>query len=72
MNDLFEVVTYPLKKVAMLLFSLEIGQTNLGSIIITGMIFAVLIAALMHGGGFLTNLFNLRKHDKDSGNKDGD
>lgn len=52
MNDLFNVVTTPLKKIAMLIFSLEINigsaNTNLGSIIIVGSIFVVLIGIITH------------------------
>lgn len=48
MNDLFSVVTVPLKKLVNLLFSLSIGDTNLASLIVVGSIFIVLIGAIMH------------------------
>lgn len=51
MTDLVDVVTIPIKKIVNLIFSLSVGTTNLGSIIITGMLFAVLIGAIMHVSG---------------------
>jgi len=70
MNDLFELITYPLKKIAQLLFSLTIGNTNIGSLIITGLIFVVLIAAIMHGGNLIGRLGDLanRIRNRRSGN----
>lgn len=48
MQDLIKVVTGPIKKVALLLFQLPIGDTNLGSIILIGIIFAVIIGVITH------------------------
>lgn len=48
MSDLLEVVTIPLKKIAQLLFSLTVGETNIGSLIVIGFLFVVLISAIMH------------------------
>lgn len=61
MADLFQVVTVPLKKIAQLLFSLQIGNTNLGSLIVTGFIFVVLISAIMHGGNIIGRIGELRR-----------
>lgn len=51
MNDFIKVVTGPIKKVALLLFQLPIAGTNLGSIIIIGIIFAAIIGVITHSGG---------------------
>lgn len=48
MSDLLDVVTIPLKKLAQMLFSLTIGETNIGSLIVIGFLFVVLISAIMH------------------------
>ena len=70
LSDLFSVVTYPMKKIVALLFSLSIGNTNVGSIIITGMIIVVLITAIMHernvvsGLGRIATKFRNRNRNK--------
>lgn len=65
MGSLFDVVTVPLKKITNLLFSLVLdtgtGSTNIGSIIIVGFIFVVIIGAIMHArgrdfGGFISKI----------------
>ena len=51
MQDLFDIVTTPLKKLVALIFSLSIGNTNLGSIIVIGFIFVVMISVITHMSG---------------------
>lgn len=60
MQDFIKVVTGPIKKVALLLFQLPIAGTNLGSIIIIGIIFAAIIGVITHShsSGRLGNLIN--------------
>lgn len=48
MSDLLDVVTIPIRKIAQLLFSLTIGNTNIGSLIVIGFLFVVIISAIMH------------------------
>lgn len=48
MSDLLDVVTIPIRKLAQLLFSLTIGNTNIGSLIVIGFLFVVIISAIMH------------------------
>lgn len=64
-TSLFDVVTSPLKKIANLLFSLVLpvgsGNTNVGSIILVGFLFVVVIGAIMHArgrdfGGFISKI----------------
>lgn len=71
MGELFQVVTSPLKKIASLLFSLNISlgsaTTNLGSLIIVGSIFVVLIAIITHAhaSGRLSSLVSRLRSRKD-------
>lgn len=60
LSDLLSVVTYPIKKLVNLLFSLTIGRTNIGSLVITGMVIAVLITAIMHGGNVVHGIARIR------------
>lgn len=68
--DLFNVVTIPLKKIANLLFSLVIelpeGSSNIASLIIVGIIFIVLIGAIMHSHGVgIGQLFHKLRKNKE-------
>lgn len=58
MQDFIKVVTGPIKKVSLLLFQLPIAGTNLGSIIIIGLLFAAIIGVITHAhsSGRLGNL----------------
>lgn len=59
--DLFNICTMPFKKLANLLFSLVIqlpeGSSNLGSLIIVGVLFIVIIGAIMHAHGVGLGIF---------------
>ena len=46
MSDYVELITYPLKKLAQLFFSIEVGNTNLGSLLIVGSVIMALIGAI--------------------------
>ena len=72
MQDLFDVVTIPLKKIVALLFSLEIGNTNIGSLVIIGSIMVVLISAVTHCvvGSPLPLIGSLRNNSKTVNAKD--
>ena len=70
MQDLFDVVTIPLKKLTNLIFSLSIGNTNLGSIIIVGIVFVALIGAIMHFTAAPNRIGNLIRRFKTDGGKD--
>ncbi len=65
MTDLFNVITVPLKKIAQLIFSLTIGNTNLGSIIVVGFIFVALISAITHISGLPTGVGRIIRRIKD-------
>lgn len=67
--DLFNIVTLPLKKIANLLFSLVIelpeGSSNIASLIIVGVLFIVLIGAIMHSHGVgIGRLFGRLRRNK--------
>lgn len=56
MSDLIEIIVYPFKKVVLLLFSLQIGDMTVGSLIIAavliGTVFRLLIGSHMVPGIF--------------------
>lgn len=47
-DTLLEVIEYPLKKLSQLLFSLTIGNTNIGSLAVVGCVLIVIIGVIMH------------------------
>lgn len=67
MASLIQVVTYPLRNIAQLLFNLVVGTTSVGSLLVVGSIFIVLISAIMHAtvhGGGIGNIVHKIKDKK--------
>ena len=52
MADFIEVLILPLRRVVVFLWSLQVGNTTLGSLIMIGILFSILIAILTHSHGF--------------------
>lgn len=77
-GEFIEVITYPLKKMALTIFSLEVIEgISLGSLIIVGLLFVFLTAIIMHGGfsgvgRILSKWHNHKTANKDSANRPSD
>ena len=52
LQNVFDVMVMPLKRVFVLLWSIEVGGTSLGALILIGIIVSVLIGIVMHSHGF--------------------
>lgn len=68
-NNLLDIVTIPLKKLANLLFSLAIGMggtdgTNVASLIVVGVLFIVIIGVITHSSGNIGGLIRKIKDRK--------
>lgn len=48
MDDLIKVVTGPIKKVALLLFQLDLGFATVGELMVTGLVFVLLLSIITH------------------------
>lgn len=48
MQEYLQIISFTLQKVTQLLFSISVGNTNLGSILVTASIFSALIGAILH------------------------
>lgn len=48
MQEYLQIISFTLQKVTQLLFSITVGNTNLGSILVTASIFGALIGAILH------------------------
>lgn len=51
MDNFVEILIMPIRRVVVMLFSLEVGSTTLGSLVLIGILFSVLIAIITHAHG---------------------
>lgn len=69
MTDLFNVVTMPIEALADMLFELVVGTSNVGSLVVVGFIFTVLILAIMHATMHGSWVGKIASKFKDKGKK---
>ena len=68
MDNFVEILIMPIRRVIVMLFSLEVGSTTLGSLILIGILFSVLIAIITHAhgsdfGGFISKIRGKGKNE---------
>lgn len=63
MDNFVELLIMPIRRVIVFLFSLQIGSTSLGSLIVVGILISIMIALITHshGADFGTMIGKIRR-----------
>lgn len=68
MDNIVNILIMPIRRVIVFLFSLPIGNTSLGSLILIGILFSILIGIVTHShgadfGGFISKIRGKGKNE---------